>query len=72
MKKKFVVGCEILYRVQRIETDIAICPVKQMSQRKTDGLYICHRSISGRDLECYRGKRTQPTGLDMASVRDAL
>jgi hypothetical protein len=64
------VGCQIFCRIRRIEKHVPIGVVERMSQRKTDGLYICRRSIDRPSCKSYRGKRTQPKRLDGASVQD--
>jgi hypothetical protein len=65
------VGYQIFRRIRRIEKHIPIGVVERMSQRKTEGLYICRRSIEWLSCKRYRGKRTwQLKRLDGASVRD--
>jgi hypothetical protein len=43
--KKIPVGCQIFRRIRRTEKHILIGVVERMSQRKTNGLKICRRSI---------------------------
>jgi hypothetical protein len=49
------VGCQIFRRMRRIEKHIPICVVERMSQRKTDGLQICRRSIEWLSCKRYGG-----------------